>query len=486
MDRRNFLKASLTTAALRTAGPSNVLHALTRAASRPPVLQVRGLEIVDGDKPVRLRGVNLGGWNDIEDYMIGLPWTEWKIREQFKRVLGPEKYAAFFDTYEEIYIAEPDIAFLAKQGFNFARLPLNYRHFEDDLAPGVWIEKGFQQLDRVVNLCRKYGIWVMLDFQALPGAQARDQNAGSAYGETYLWYHKEFLDRTVALWGEIARRYSGDPIVAGYNPICEPVSPDPELLNQLYLDILRAIRKSDPHHIVMLDPNRWASDIQSLHDVLFADPQVITVTHYYFQDDPRFNTLKAYPGVANGKTIDRSTLEQALAGSYDRKRIPRPCLLSEFGVMHSDTDPQPYSVAIDIARDLISMVEEKGWGWALWCYKDLKQMGLVTPRKDTPWRTFLDSPEVATIMQTYTALEAPFIKEVDRLLAATDVEKDTREQWAREISRDFDVPHLDFVLRRLAAHSASQLADMARSFAFANCEIHEDQLGLLKEFLPAK
>jgi len=68
-------------------------------------------------------------------------------------------------------------------------------------------------------------------------------------------------------------------------------------------------------------------------------------------------------------------------------------------------------------------------------------------------------------------------------LAATDVDGDTRSQWAREVSRDFDVPALDFVLRRLAKHPPAELAQMARSFAFASCEIHRDQLGILTPFL---
>ena len=167
-----------------------------------------------GGRAIRLRGMNLGGWMLIEDYIIGLPWTEWKLREQFRKVLGEESYTAFFNAYDQAYIAEADIAFLARTGFNVVRLPFNYRHFESDLEPGKWIESGFQQLHRVVELCRKYMIWVILDLHAAPGAQARDQNAGSAYGETYFWNYRSFIDRTVALWAEIARRYSGDPIIA--------------------------------------------------------------------------------------------------------------------------------------------------------------------------------------------------------------------------------------------------------------------------------
>src|ERR1035441_8947947 len=118
MNRRTFLQTSLAVAAIGSTGKSGALHAQTGTASRREVLKARGLDIVEADRPVRLRGVNLGGWMLIEDYMIGLPWTEWKIREQFRKVLGDEAYSAFFNAFDDAFIADADISFLAKQGFN--------------------------------------------------------------------------------------------------------------------------------------------------------------------------------------------------------------------------------------------------------------------------------------------------------------------------------------------------------------------------------
>ena len=481
MNRRTFLQTSLAAAAVGSAGTAGALHALGGSASKGEILQADGLGIVRDGKPARLRGVNLGGWMLIEDYMIGLPWTEWKIREQFRKVLGPEAYSAFFNAFDQAFLADADISFLARQGFNVVRLPFNYRHFEDDLAPGQWLESGFSQLDRAVGLCRKHNIWVILDLHAAPGAQARDQNAGSAYGETYLWSHREFMDRAVALWAEIARRYSGDPTIAGYNLLCEPVTANVPLLNEFYLAAIRAIRRVDPDHLIMLDPNLWARDIGSLHDELFADPQVMPTLHHYFSENAAFASLSNYPAVVNGKHFDRAALERTLDGKYDQRRVPRPVMAAEFGV--SRTDSQPFAVQLAITRDLVSIFEERGWGWSMWCYKDLRDMGIVTPRPDTPWRRFLDSPEITAFMRRYRELEQPFTGNVGKLLAATDVDGDTRSQWAREVSRDFDVPALDFVLRRLAKHPPAELAQMARSFAFASCEIHRDQLGILTPFL---
>ncbi len=478
MNRRTFVQTSIAASAVM--GMPDMLRAMAGVPPRREVLQAEGLDIVDAGRPVRLRGVNLGGWMLIEDYMFGLPWTEWKIREQFRQVLGVESYSAFFDAYDQAFIADADIAFLAQQGFNVVRVPFNYRHFEDDMAPGKWIEKGFQQLDRVVGLCRKHNVWAVLDLHAAAGAQARDQNAGSAYGETYLWSHREFLNRTTALWVEIARRYCGDATIAGYNLLCEPVTANVPLLNEFYLTTIRAIRKVDPNHLILLDPNLWAKDIVSLHDELFADPQVIPALHHYYSEYGSWGELTSYPAIVNGKSWDREALKKTLDGKHDQRRIARPVMVAEFGVSRSSS--QPYAVQLAITRDLVSIFEEKGWSWSLWCYKDLREMGILTVRPDTPWRRFLDSPRITDFMRRYKELEEPFTRGVARLLAETDISGDTRAQWAREVGRDFDAPALDFVLRRLAEHSPAQLAEMARSFAFGSCEINSDLLGVLTAF----
>jgi len=480
INRREFLER--TSGAVVAAALKDVpAFASTTSAAAGKVLQVRGLEIVEGDKPVRLRGVNLGGWMLIEDYMIGLPWTEWKIREQFRHVLGDDAYSAFFNAYMDSYITEADLAFLEKCGFNFVRLPFNYRHFESDLAPGQWLEGGFRRLEEAVNLCRKHNLWVLLDLHAAPGAQARDQNAGSAYGEVYFWNYKTFMDRAAALWKELARRYRGDAAVAGYNLLCEPVTHDPARLNDFYWQTIRAIRGVDPDHLIVMDGNYWARDVACLEDRLFEDPQVITALHHYYDQTPAFAHLTEYPGTADGKACDRAALAATLNGEYDQKRIPRPVVAAEFGVAR--TNPQPFSVQLAITRDLISIFEEKGWGWAMWCYKDLRSMGFVTPRADTPWRRFLDSEPIAGFFHRYRELEGPYTEAVGKLLSRTDVDEDARAQWAREVSRDFDVPALDYVLRRLKGKSSAELAAMARSFAFESCDIHEDQLGTLTGFL---
>jgi hypothetical protein len=76
------------------------------------------------------------------------------MRRELKKTIGQEKYDFFFDRFLEYFFTDKDAAFFASLGLNAIRIPFNYRHFESDDAPGVWIEKGFQWLERAVNIVR--------------------------------------------------------------------------------------------------------------------------------------------------------------------------------------------------------------------------------------------------------------------------------------------------------------------------------------------
>ena len=81
-------------------------------------LGIKGNQIIRDGKPIRLRGVNFGSWMLIEHFMIGLPWTEYKMREKFAKILGEPACRAFFDTYMDCFITEDDFRFLAKMGID--------------------------------------------------------------------------------------------------------------------------------------------------------------------------------------------------------------------------------------------------------------------------------------------------------------------------------------------------------------------------------
>ena len=61
--------------------------------------------------PIRLRGVCIGGWMNMENFINGYPGVEHGIRAALTEVLGRDKKTFFFDRWLDYFFAEEDAAF---------------------------------------------------------------------------------------------------------------------------------------------------------------------------------------------------------------------------------------------------------------------------------------------------------------------------------------------------------------------------------------
>ena len=68
-------------------------------------------------KTVILKGVGLGGWMNMENFITGYPATESLQRAAAaRRPSGEEGYERFFDRFLDVFFADEDAAFLAALG----------------------------------------------------------------------------------------------------------------------------------------------------------------------------------------------------------------------------------------------------------------------------------------------------------------------------------------------------------------------------------
>jgi len=89
---------------------------------------------------VVLRGLGLGGWMNMENFITGYAGSESQMRRALTRVLGPAAAAAYFDRLLEVFFTDEDAAYLGSLGVNSLRIPFNYRHFEDDDRPVTTVD----------------------------------------------------------------------------------------------------------------------------------------------------------------------------------------------------------------------------------------------------------------------------------------------------------------------------------------------------------
>jgi len=100
------------------------------------MLRVRGSETVDSEgRSVRLRGVCVGGWMNMENFINGYPGDESGVRRAAAEILGPARAEFLFDRWLDYFFNADDVVFLKEYGANVVRLPLNYRHLEPDADP---------------------------------------------------------------------------------------------------------------------------------------------------------------------------------------------------------------------------------------------------------------------------------------------------------------------------------------------------------------
>lgn len=334
-----------------------------------PFLKTSGTQIItDTGNPVTLKGYGLGGWLNMENFINGYPYVESYYRNYMYNILGKKKAEYFFEKFLEYYLREEDIKFIKECGMNSLRVPINYRHFESDKKPFVYLDYGFKKLNKLIKWARKYNVYLIIDLHSAQGWQNPDWHCDNPFDKTLLWEHKLFQDRVVELWKEIANRYKDEPVIAGYEILNEPVTDNPEVLNKLYKRIVNAIRKIDKKHIIFLEANIWGQKFEDLWRPF--DKNLVYVNHFYVH--PFIGDIK-YPD----KRININYLRREYAkykSWTDKHNVPM--WAGEFGVIFG-MDEKKNKYKIKLLDDQLTVVEENRDSWNLWTYKDIGKMGLV-------------------------------------------------------------------------------------------------------------
>ena len=301
-------------------------------------LQTSNTSIIDGNgNKVILRGVALGGWLVPEGYMFQIPGSgsPTTIREKIVNLVGENSANEFYEKFEQNYVQEQDIKAIADWGFNSIRLPLHYKVFSP--SKGVYIEKGFTIIDSLVFWCKKYKLYLILDMHAAPGGQSPGEIA-DAHGVAELWTIKENQDHLIEIWGEIAKRYSNEETIGGYDLINEPVLPN-NMGNKenrnLHFRIRNRIRKYDNHHIIFVNGNWYSTSFGGLSPPF--DSNMVWSFHKYWND------------------VTIGTIQYLINLSNETNT---PLWLGEFG----ENSNEWWARVIDL-------VESKGIGWNWWTYK---------------------------------------------------------------------------------------------------------------------
>jgi hypothetical protein len=293
-----------------------------------------------------MRGVNLGFWLEPEGYPWGITdtYAARNYFDLFADLIGPDEARKFWVKYQDNFITEQDIQYIKKLGFNSVRIPFDYRLFVDEYFLGSYEPRGFELIDRAIKWCKVAGIGVVLDMYCAPGSQA---GWNSDDGYTWPWLFEptgeESRLQTIKIWTDIAKKYSKEPTVIGYDLLGEPIHQfcDTSRLNKLlepfYKRLVGEIRKVDKNHIIFLAGAFWNRNFDVFGKPF--DDKLVYTTHLYSQ------------------TADFCSFEYI---SNFSKKFNVPIWLGEFG----EKEPE-------FVDSLRTEFEKEGFGWCLWPYKKM-------------------------------------------------------------------------------------------------------------------
>ncbi|NMB24482.1 MAG: cellulase family glycosylhydrolase [Firmicutes bacterium] len=262
-------------------------------------LRAEGQGLINEDGvEVLLRGVGFGGWFLPEGYMWRFPAQgdrPRRIERMIEELIGPEKARIFWETYYRRFISKSDIRQIAQEGFNSVRIPLNTRFLLKSDDPVVYHIEHLQILDEVIEWCKEYELYVILDLHGAPGGQTGTNIDDSERDQPELFTDPKNRELTVALWRMLAKRYRDEWIVAGYDLLNEPL-PDwfscyYDEVMPLYCEIVKAIREVDQRHMIILEGVHWATDWSIFTEKI--DDNILLQFHKYW-NNPDTESIQAY------------------------------------------------------------------------------------------------------------------------------------------------------------------------------------------------
>lgn len=273
-------------------------------------LATKGRKIVNqrGEK-ITLKGVNLGSWLIWEDWLS--PYEEatdhYDVLTKLTEKYGEEKAYELMNIYMDNWITEKDLDEIKEMGFNSVRVPFWFRNFYyDDNGRKILDENGNWDLSRlewVVEECSERRLYVVLDMHGAVGYQSDASHSGKK-GSCGLYDDTEqgekYRKLTCELWAEIAARFEGNPAVAMYDLLNEPMCEVPgsefdrRKNNSFIYDILYdAVRAVDADHIITMECI-WSA-LALPQSFLKGWKNVVYQIHLYDTSNASFNFMALLP-----------------------------------------------------------------------------------------------------------------------------------------------------------------------------------------------
>lgn len=369
-----------------------------------PMLSAVGEDIVDADgNAVVLRGTNFGGWLVQEGWMCPTKQTDTLSTDMtlYSR-FGKEKAEALISAYQDSWITEEDFKTVKELGLNVVRVPFTYMnvyyHLSDEgelLHPDEFTlrEDPFERLDFALEMCKKYGLYLILDMHGAVGSQNGSDHSGDT-SRTNLYAGTElgeaYREKTAELWVLVAEHFAGESNVAGYDLLNEPTRASGATQWDYYDVLYKAVREADPDHMIFIEATWEPNNLPSPED--YGWENVVYEYHHYNWDYNNQPNKSFY------------TFKKLLGNTHKV-----PSLIGEFNAWGDSRRSTGKRDQTDLEANagVLEFYNGEGWHWTTWTYK------VVGTLRDSNWGLF----NASTLLKDVTKID-PKTDSYEDILAA--------------------------------------------------------------------
>ncbi len=369
-----------------------------------PMLSAVGEDIVDADgNAVVLRGTNFGGWLVQEGWMCPTKQTDTLSTDMtlYSR-FGKEKAEALIAAYQDSWITEEDFKTVKELGLNVVRVPFTYmnvyHHLSDEgelLHPDEFTlrEDPFERLDFALEMCKKYGLYLILDMHGAVGSQNGSDHSGDT-SRTNLYAGTElgeaYREKTAELWVLVAEHFAGESNVAGYDLLNEPTRASGATQWDYYDVLYKAVREADPDHMIFIEATWEPNNLPSPED--YGWENVVYEYHHYNWDYNNQPNKSFY------------TFKKLLGNTHKV-----PSLIGEFNAWGDSRRSTGKRDQTDLEANagVLEFYNGEGWHWTTWTYK------VVGTLRDSNWGLF----NASTLLKDVTKID-PKTDSYEDILAA--------------------------------------------------------------------
>ena len=334
-------------------------------------------------------------------------WYGFNLLEYFSTDADWMKY---FPYKNDGHFREDDFRWIRDWGFNWVRLPMDYRFWVNPNDPMKMNEKKIEPIDRAIRLGEKYGVHINVCLHRAPGECVLDDMDETVSGihitkeRTDVYSDQSTLEAFVHQWVYFAERYKHiSSTDLSFNLVNEPV----DLKNKSgtnygqglknYERVARiaiaAIRSVDSERLIVSDGYPYGfGPVQELFDTKVIqsrhDYSPIQLTHFRtpwarpLSDQVPMPTWPLKDD--SGHLIsDVATKRKAFSAWAGLERHGVPIHFGEIGC----NKYTPSRVAYEWFSDTLDLINELRSGWALWNFRG--SFGILdSGRSDTKYESW--------------------------------------------------------------------------------------------------